>query len=135
MFDSLGKVTTVLSGGLGTTVSSTAINLGASSSSAVGGPVLQPLVMEINCPSNPTGTTPSIAAVVQDSTDGTNFYTCGTITPTNTTTTGFPKNFRARFTPRYGAKVVRVQFTLANTDNVYGSVVAKLGFGVSERSN
>ncbi len=128
MFDSLTTVSTALSGGLGTTVNSTAINLGATSTSPVGGHQVRPLQVECTLPSNPTGTTPSIQITLQDEIVTNTWVDRTIVRQTDAVATGFPKQFRAEFIPRKGAMRVRVKFVLANTDNVYGTVVTKLGF-------
>jgi hypothetical protein len=136
MRDSLLLSSKALSGGLGTSVTGPAIGLGADASTThgVGSPVWYGYDVEVNYPSTPTGTTPSVICTIQDSLDGTTFVDRVVVHDTLDTGDTYPIIKSARVHTRKGASAIRPKYTLANTDNVFGTVVVALTSGGSSRT-
>jgi hypothetical protein len=109
------KTTLALTGSLGTTVVSTALDLVSARAMAV------PIWAHIYLPSNPTGTSPSIKVTLTEcDTVGGTYTDLGLLKDTDTGTTGFPKEAHQGYVPR--KRFLKASVTLANTDNVYGNM-------------
>jgi hypothetical protein len=132
--DSLVQATKALTGA--TTVTGNSIGLGADATKhAVGGPVLYGYEFEVYYPSTPTGTTPTVKCMLQDSLDDSTFVDCALIHNTEAAaSTTYPRVKPNRFFVRKGAKSVRPSWTLGNADNDYGTVTYGLNSGGSGAS-
>ncbi len=125
LFDSTSSMKKTSSVTGATTVNTAAMDLGSA------GPWTRPVWVHCYYPQTPTGTGPTVRAMLQESADGsTGWVDLALVHDTLTGTTGYPRY-------RVGAGVptkryVRVQRTLANADNNYGSVVDRLHNALGE---
>lgn len=78
-----------------------------------------PVWIHVYYPSNPTGTTPTIVADVQESSDNATFTALGSLHTVDNTTTGFPKEYHQGVLPR--KRYLRVSFTITGTTPAYGT--------------
>jgi hypothetical protein len=133
MRDALVQVTTALTGSLGTTINSDAIGLGhdAATGISVGSPLTRGYELEVYLPSDPTGSSPSIQIWLQFKVGGSWSGNAEGILvlDTDTSTTRYPANVPLSFYTPTDCTDIRTQFVLANTNNVYGSVVTSLVMG------